>query len=257
VFDQQDSEKSSLTAVIDETMAKTYWPNGDAIGRRIKRGGAQSTSPWMTIVGVVRHVRYRTLEEPSRVQLYMPHAQTPASGMSLAIRTDMNPRSLANVVQREVMALDPDQPIYGIRSMEELTAASVLRRRLVMLLLSLFAGIALLLAAVGIYGVMSYWVLQRVHELGIRIALGASRLDVLRMVLGQSLQVVLVGVGIGLAGAIALTRVMETLLFNVAPRDSGTFIVISLVLVAVGLAATCLPAHRATSIDPARMLRQE
>jgi putative ABC transport system permease protein len=256
-FEERDNETATPVAVIDETMASTYWPNEDPIGKRIKRGGAQSMSPWMTIIGVVRHVRYRTLEEPSRVQVYIAHAQTPLTAMSLAVKTSVDPRSLAAAVQREIIALDPEQPVFAIRTMEELTADSVMRRRLVMMLLSLFAGIALALAAVGIYGVISYWVTQRSHEIGIRVAIGASRLDVLRMVLSQSMSVVLLGVLIGLVGAFVLTRVMATLLYNVTATDAATFALFSVALIFVGLLASYLPARRATRIDPVRMLRQE
>ena len=257
VFDERDSSTGQPVAIIDETMARTFWPNEDAIGKRLKRGGRQSTQPWLTIVGVVRHVRYRTLEEPSRVQLYMPHAQVPTTGMSLAIKADVDPRTLSNSIQREVIAVDREQPVWAVRTMDELMATSVMRRQLIMTLLTLFAGIALTLAAVGIYGVISYWVTQRSHEIGIRVAIGASRLDVLKMVLGQSMSVVLIGVAIGLAGAAALTRVMGTLLYNVSTTDAATFASYSGALILVGLIASYLPARRATRIDPVTMLRQQ
>jgi putative ABC transport system permease protein len=257
LFDERDNETGQPVAIIDDTLAKTFWPNEDPIGRHIKRGGRQSTQPWLTIVGVVHHVRYRTLEEPSRVQLYMPHAQAPTTGMSLAIKTNLDPRTLSSSVQREVIAIDPEQPVWAIRTMDELMATSVMRRRLVMTLLTMFAGIALMLAAVGIYGIISYWVTQRSHEIGIRVAIGASRLDVLKMVLGQSMSVVLIGVAIGLIGAAALTRVMTTLLYNVSATDAATFASYSTALILVGLLASYLPARRATRIDPVTMLRQQ
>ena len=257
LFDERDSSTGQPVAIIDETMARTFWPNEDAIGKRLKRGGRQSTQPWLTIVGVVRHVRYRTLEEPSRVQLYMPHAQVPTTGMSLAIKTKVDPRTLSNSIQREVIAVDREQPVWAIRTMDELMATSVMRRQLIMTLLTLFAGIALTLAAVGIYGVISYWVTQRSHEIGIRVAIGASRLDVLKMVLGQSMSVVLIGVAIGLAGAAALTRIMGTLLYDVSTTDAATFAGYSGALILVGLLASYLPARRATRIDPVTMLRQQ
>lgn len=257
MFDERDSETGQPVAIIDETMAQTFWPNEDPIGKRLKRGGRQSTQPWLTIVGVARHVRYRTLEEPSRVQLYMPHAQVPITGMSLAIKTNLEPRTLSNSIQREVIAVDREQPVWSIRTMDELMATSVMRRQLIMTLLTLFAGIALMLAAVGIYGVISYWVTQRSHEIGIRVAIGASRLDVLKMVLGQSMSVVLIGVVIGLVGAVALTRVMATLLYNVSTTDAATFAGYSAALILVGLVASYLPARRATRIDPVTMLRQQ
>jgi predicted permease len=256
-FDERDSSTGQPVAIIDETMARTFWPTEDPIGKRLKRGGRQSPQPWLTIVGVVRHVRYRTLEEPSRVQLYMPHAQVPTTGMSLAIKTSLETRTIANSVQREVTAVDREQPVWAIRTMNELMATSVMRRQLIMSLLTLFAGIALALAAVGIYGVISYWVTQRSHEIGIRVAIGASRLDVLKMVLGQSMSVVLIGVAIGLAGAAVLTRVMGTLLYNVSTTDAATFAGYSAALILVGLLASYLPARRATRIDPVTMLRQQ
>ena len=257
MFDERDSETGQPVAIIDETMARTFWPSEDPIGKRIKRGGRQSTQPWLTIVGVARHVRYRTLEEPSRVQLYMPHSQVPTTGMSLAIKTHLEPRTLSTSVQREVIAVDPEQPVWAIRTMDELMATSVMRRQLIMTLLTLFAGIALMLAAVGIYGVISYWVTQRSHEIGIRVAIGASRLDVLKMVLGQSMSVVLIGVVIGLVGAAALTQVMATLLYDVSATDAITFASYSAALILVGLLASYLPARRATRIDPVTMLRQQ
>ena len=257
MFDERDSETGQPVAIIDETMAKTFWPNEDPIGKRIKRGGRQSTQPWLTIVGVARHVRYRTLEEPSRVQLYMPHSQVPTTGMSLAIKTHLEPGTLSTSVQREVIAVDPEQPVWAIRTMDELMATSVMRRQLIMTLLTLFAGIALMLAAVGIYGVISYWVAQRSHEIGIRVAIGASRLDVLKMVLGESMSVVLIGVVIGLVGAAALTQVMATLLYDVSATDAITFASYSAALILVGLLASYLPARRATRIDPVTMLRQQ
>ena len=256
-FDERDSGTSQPVAIIDETMARTFWPNDDPLGKRLKRGGRQSTQPWLTIVGVVRHVRYRTLEEPSRVQLYMPHAQAPTPGMSLAIKTTLEPRTLSNSVQREVIAVDREQPVWAIRTMDELMAASVMRRQLIMSLLTLFAGIALTLAAVGIYGVISYWVTQRSHEIGIRVAIGASRLDVLKMVLRQSMSVVLIGVAVGLIGAALLTRLIGTLLFDVSATDVATFASYSAALVLVGLLASYLPARRAARIDPVTMLRQQ
>jgi predicted permease len=242
----------------DETMARTYWPNEDAVGKRIKLGEAKSSRPWMTIVGVVRHVRYRTLEAQSRVTLYWPHPQFPFSSMSLAIRSSAaDPRALAATVQRAVLTVDPDQPIYKIRTMNELMADSVARRRLAMLLLAIFAVSALVLAAVGIYGVMSYSVTQRSNEIGIRMALGASRGSVLRLVLGQSLRLTLFGVALGLAGSLIMAGVISSLLFNVKPRDPLTFTLVALVLTFVALVASYLPAYRATKVDPMISLRYE
>jgi putative ABC transport system permease protein len=257
-FDQRDTPASAPVAIIDESMAKTYWPDEDPIGKRIKRGG--SRSPWMNIVGVVKHVRYRTLESPSRVELYWPYDQTQfALGtMSLAIHTaSADPRTLAASVQRQVLAIDPDQPVYRIRTLQELVSESMARRRLSMFLLAIFAGAALLLAAVGIYGIMSYTVAQRAHEVGIRMALGARSLDVVRLVLGQSLWLTLAGIAAGLASTLLLTNFLSSLLFNVKATDPATFGLVALILMLVALLASFVPAYRATTVDPVNALRQE
>lgn len=256
-FDPHDNETSAPVAIIDETMAKSFWPQENPIGKRLKRGGRSSTNPWMTVVGVVRHVRYQSLERPSRVQLYWPHAQNPSSGMSLAIRTRAAPAALADTVQRAVMTLDTDQPVFAIRPMNELLANSMMRRRLIMTLLAVFAGVAMLLAALGIYGVISYWVTQRAHEIGIRMALGATRNRVLKLVIGQSLSLLVIGVAFGLAGALGLTRLMTTLLFNVGVADPFTYLTAVAALLGVGLLASLAPALRATFVNPVHTLRQE
>jgi predicted permease len=258
-FEQRDNEKSAPVAIVDESMAKTYWPNEDAIGKRIKQGGRQSTQPWRTIVGVVRHIRYRTLESPSRVEFYWPYDQTSFAlgSMSLAIHTSSDPRSLAGVVQRQVQALDPDQPVYRIRTMGELMSESMARRRLSMFLLAIFAGVALALAAVGIYGIMSYSVAQRAHEVGIRMALGARSSDVVRMVIGQSLGLTLAGIFVGLLGSLALTNFLSSLLFDVKATDATTFLLVAVILAVVALVASFVPAYRATTVDPVNALRQE
>ncbi len=258
-FDQRDTETSAPVAIVDETLARTYWPHQDAIGRRIKQGGRQSTSPWRVVVGVVRHVRYRTLESPSRVEFYWPYTQTTFAlgSMSLAIHTGADPRMLANAVQKQVSALDPDQPAYRVRTMHELMAESVARRRLSMFLLVIFAGVALLLAAVGIYGVMSYSVAQRAHEMGIRLALGARGANILWLVLRQSLWLTGAGLLVGLAGSLLLTRLLATLLFDVKATDPLTYLFVALFLAAVAQLASFVPAWRATTIDPVTALRQE
>jgi predicted permease len=257
-FDDRDTDTSAPVAIVDETMAKTYWPGQDAVGKRLKRGGAGSKNPWQTIVGVVRHVRYRTLEAQSRVTFYWPHPQNPWPSMSLALRTpSSDPRALAATVQREILAIDPDQPVYKVRTMPELMADSVARRRLAMLLLAIFAGAALVLAAVGVYGVMSYTVTERAHEMGIRLALGASRANVLRLVMGQSFSLALAGVAVGLAGSLAFAGLISNQLFNVKSRDPLTFTLVALILTLVALVASYLPARRATKVDPVVSLRYE
>ena len=256
-FDERDTDMAAPVAIIDETMAHTYWPQEDAIGKRLKLGGQQSTNPWMMIVGIVKHVRYASLEKPSRVQVYFPHAQRPSRGMSIAMRISMEPGTLVKAVQGEVSRMDSNQPAYLIQTMDELLADSVAQRKFSMLLLAVLAGVALFLAGIGIYGVVSYAVTQRTHEMGIRIALGASRASVLRLVLGQSMLVAAIGVGVGVIGSLALLRFMSTLLFNVQPRDPWTFTAVPLFLAAVAFIASYIPARRATKVDPMIVLRYE
>ena len=256
-FDDRDTQTSQPVAIIDETMAQTYWPNEDPIGQRIRRGGRQSSRPWLSIVGVVRHVRYRTLEAQSRVQLYWPEVQSPTSDLSLAIRTAGDAMSLSTAVQKQVQAIDPDQPVYRIRTMREMMSESIARRRLAMLFLSIFAGAALALAVVGIYGITSYSVAQRSQEMGVRMALGASRSTILRLVLGQSLVLTAIGVVLGLAGSLVLTRLMSSLLFNVKSTDPATFVLVALVLAFAAMLAAYIPGWRATRVDPMVALRYE
>jgi putative ABC transport system permease protein len=256
-FDARDSDTAAPVAIIDETMARTYWPNEDPVGKRIKRGGMESTGPWMTIVGVVRHVRYRTLEARSRVQLYWPEAQRPTNFMGLAIRAAADPMSLAPAVQKTVLALDAEQPVDHVVTMQELMADSLARRRLTLTLLAAFAGGAILLAALGIYGVTAYMVTQRQQEIGLRMALGASRADVLGLVVGQGMSLMLAGLGAGLVLSLGLTWVLGSLLFSVRPYDPMSLAAAAGALALVALIACSLPAWRATRVDPLVALRYE
>ncbi|HKT50275.1 MAG TPA: ABC transporter permease [Candidatus Angelobacter sp.] len=258
-FDEHDTESSQPVAIIDETMAKTYWPNEDALGKRIHSGGPQSKSPWRTIVGVVDHVRYRTLESPSRTEFYWPYSQTnfALGSMSLAIHSQVDPMSLAGAVQKQVQAIDPDQPVYRIRTMHELMSESMARRRLSMFLLAIFAGLALLLASVGLYGVMSYSVAQRSHEIGVRMALGAQIANVIKLVVSHGLMLSLAGIVAGLVGSLLFAGFMSSLLFDTRAIDPLTFAAVAVVLLVVALLACFVPAYRASRIDPANVLRQE
>ncbi len=263
LFDDRDSETAAPVAIVDETLVQTFWPNEDPIGKRLHRGGGGPgpNNPWATVVGVVRHVRMRTLEAPSRMEFYWPAAQNPYSSMSLTVRTSVEPMSIANAVQKQVIAVDPDQPVYRIRTMQDYLASSVERRRLSMLLLAIFAGAALALAAVGIYGITSYSVAQRSQEMGVRLALGASRGGILRLVLRQSLSLAVVGVVAGLIGAFILTTLMSSMLtsmlFNTAAVDPLTFAIVAATLIAVTILASYIPARRATRVDPMVALRYE
>ena len=256
-IDDRDSDTTPPVAVIDETMARTYWPNEDAVGKRIKLGDMKSTLPWMTIVGVVRHVRYRTLEARSRVQLYWPEAQNPTNFMGLGVRTTGDPMALAPAVQRVVLGLDAQQPVDHVLTMEEVMADSLARRRLTLTLLGIFAGGAMLLAALGIYGVTAYMVTERQQEIGLRMALGASPSDVLKLVLRQGMSLLLAGLAVGLLLSLALMWVLSSLLFAVRPYDPVSLAGAAVALALVALIACSIPALRATRVDPLVALRYE
>jgi putative ABC transport system permease protein len=259
---ENDLASSPLITVVDEEMVRRYWPNENPIGKRITFGpapGAADTSSrqWIEVVGVVGHTKHEGLAADPRVQLYFPYRQSGIPAMTIAARTAGDPESYVNAMRQAVRSVDPDQPISRVQTMETLLEQSVGQRKLSMLLLSLFSGIALLLASVGIYGVMSYSVAQRAREIGVRIALGAERRDVLRMVLRQGMRLALAGVGVGLVTAFALTRVIASQLYDVRPTDPVTFVSVASLLIGVALVANLVPALRATRVDPAVVLREE
>jgi putative ABC transport system permease protein len=255
-FTDQDSEASQKVLIINEAMARRDWPGEDPIGRRICFDREKDQQIWREVVGVVRDVRHIGLEAEPVPQMYLPYLQITTPFTALVLRA-ANQQSVAEAVRSEILALDRDQPVYNIRPMKQLVAESASRSRFTMLLLALFATLALLLAMMGIYGVMSYSVTERLREIGIRQALGAQVSDVLRLVIGQGMKMTLAGAGIGLAGAFALTRWMKTLLFEVSATDPITFALIPLLLVLVALGACFVPARRATKIDPIHALRYE
>ena len=243
--------------VIDEEFARRYWPNEDAVGKRI-RFGSDARSPLLTIIGVVGRVKMEGLGQDSkRVQGYFSLAQFPSSGMGIIIKAAGDPTQLVAAAREQVKAIDPDLPVYGIRTMNEIRADSVAPERLNLTLFSLLAGIALVLAIVGIYGVVSHSVTQRTHEIGIRMAIGAQPRDVFRMIIGQGMMLALIGVAIGLIGAFLLTRLMAAMLFGIEPTDPMTFSVIAVLLTGVALVACCVPGRRATKVDPVVSLRYE
>jgi putative ABC transport system permease protein len=243
--------------VIDEEFARRYWPNEDPVGKRVAMGSEEHPN-FLTVLGVVGRVKMEGLSQDSnRVQGYFPFGQISSGGMTVILKASGDPNQLIAAARQQVKAIDPDQPIYSVRTMNEIRAESVAPERLNLTLLSIFAGIALVLAVVGIYGVMSYAVTQRTHEIGIRMAIGAQPRDVFKMVMGQGMLLALVGVVFGLIGAFALTRLMATMLFGVAPTDPATFASIAVLLTSVALIACYVPGRRATKVDPVVSLRYE
>ncbi len=262
VLDEDDRMGGRLVAVVDDEFVRRYWPSEDPIGKRITFGppeGASDTTSreWIEIVGVVGHTKHEGLAAEPRVQYYLPYRQRGMSNLTVAARTAGRPERYVNAIRNAVWSVDPDQPIANVHDMDELLEQSVGQRKLAMLLLSLFSGIALLLASVGIYGVMSYSVSQRAREIGVRIALGAERGMVLRMVLRQGMRLALAGVGLGLLAAFGLTRLIASQLYDVQPTDPVTFALVATLLTAVALMANLIPALRATRVDPAVVLRDE
>ena len=264
VFNAQDTPESPAVVIIDEALAQQHFPNEDPIGQRL----AQSTSgtPSLEIVGVVRHVEHNNLEEQAthRPQFYLSFNQIPVDRLpgstrriNLLTRTDVDPTSLAPAVRGVISALNKDQAVFNVRTMDQIVSQSVAPRRFSMMMLTIFAVVALALASIGIYGMISYAVAQRTREIGLRMTLGAQRGNVLRLVIGQGMRLVLVGVVLGLVAAFALTRTMSTLLFGVSATDPLTFVSISLLLAAVALFACWMPARRATKVNPIVALRYE
>ena len=260
-FTEQDNENAPLVCIIDETLARTHWPNQEPLGQRMALGGGPPQPgmepQWMTIVGVVRHVKHYGVDQPSRVETYVPAAQNPPDVGWLVLRTSVEPESLTGAVRAAVASVDRDVPIFGARPLIGIVEDSTAQRRLAVLLMGAFAALALVLAAVGLYGVISYSVAQRTHEIGIRMTLGAHRRDILQLILRYGLTLTLVGLGIGLGGAVYLVRFLQTQLFEVKTHDLATFVGIPFLLVVVALLASWIPARQAMRVDPMTALRYE
>jgi putative ABC transport system permease protein len=255
-FSERELTDESHVVVINETMARDYFPGEDPIGKRVTISMKDENVP-SEIIGVVRDARYVALDTAVRPMTYWPYPELVYSGMTLVVRTEGEPLALAEAVRREVLAIDNDQPIADVRTMEAWVSDSVSKARFSTMLLGIFAGVALLLAAVGIFGVMSYAVSERTHEIGLRMALGAQTSDVLALVVRQGMVLALIGVGIGLGAAFVLTRVLASLLYGVSATDPLTFAVIAVLLASVALFACYLPARRAAKVDPMVALRYE
>src|SRR5438876_184270 len=256
-FNEQDSLTSPKVVVIDEYMAQQLWPNQDPIGRRIHFGGITDKNPWETVIGIVGRVKQYTLDSDSRIAFYLPQTQYPARAMNVVLRSGADPAALTSAVKQRIHELDSDLPLYNVRTMKQRLDESLAQRRFAMLLLALFASVALALAAIGTYGVMAYLVNQGTREIGIRIALGATQRAIVRLIVLKGLALALCGVAIGTIGAFAISRLMRSLLFGVTPSDPFTFIMIAVLLTLITLLASYIPAHRAARIDPIVSLRDE
>jgi putative ABC transport system permease protein len=256
-LEERDAAEGQPVAVVDETMAKTYWPDEDPIGKRFHRGFYDDEAEWVTVVGVVRNVRHSGLHSDPRPQMYRPESQAPQGQMVLVVRTARDPAGLMDEARAAVYAVDRDQPVSRVRTMAHVVGESVAGRRFNTILLGVFAALALVLAAVGIYGITAYSVSQRTREMGLRLALGAQRVQVLRLVVQEAGLLALSGIALGLGLGLLATRVMSSLLFGVKATDPGTYLAVSVALALVAMAAAYLPGRRATAIDPMTALRME
>jgi predicted permease len=256
-FTENDTPASPKVAIIDDYMADQFWPGKDPLGKRIRLGSATSDAPFVTVVGVVGRVKQYTLDSDSRIALYVSHWQYPARDLNVVVRTRGEPAGVAGAVTRVIHDLDPSLPVYGVRSMQQRVADSLARRRFAMGVLAFFAMVSLTLAALGTFAVITGLVNRGLPEIAIRMALGATRLHILNMIVGRGMLLTACGVGAGLVSAAVLSRFIRSLLFGVLPHDPATYLVVSLVLICVSLLATGIPARRAARTDPVTCLRNE
>jgi predicted permease len=256
-FNEHDTASEPRVVIIDEHMAQEYWPNQDPIGKRIHIVQLKSADPWQIVVGVVGTIKQDSLDSDPRIAFYMPHTQNPSRIMTVTVRSTAAPTKLAAAIKNQIRELDREMPLYSVRTMQQRVDESLARRKFFEVLLSLFAVLALALAAVGIYGVMSYLVSQGSREIGIRIAMGATQGSILTLVVRQGMTLALIGLAVGLAGALTATRLMRSLLFGVEATDAPTFLSVSVLLTIIALAACTVPALRASRVDAVASLGSE
>lgn len=258
-FTDQDDAEHPLVAIISEKLGQYYYPNQDPVGQTIRIGSPEKWGQWITVVGVVPDVRFQDLNLPPPMQIYTPHLQglknRSFSNMTLAVRTSVDPASLTSAIKQQVWSLEKEQPVTNILTLSELVSNSLAQRRFILILLVAFAGMALLLAVIGLYGTLSYMVTQRRHEIATRMALGAQQSDVLKLIIRQGMVLVIIGVGIGLLAAYFLTRLVADLLYSVTPRDPFTFVGVPVLIALISLLASFVPAYKATKVDPLKVLR--
>jgi putative ABC transport system permease protein len=256
-FAATDNDQAPRVAVVNQSFARTFWPDGDALGKRIKQGWPEDQTPWREIVGIVNDVKTDGVDRAPRIQAYLPLAQESFTSLALVVRTAGEPDAAQRAIQAALQAIDPNLPVFDVRTLPHVIQINVGTQRLLLVLLLAFGGLSLLLAAIGVFGVNAYAVSQRTHEFGVRMALGADRPRVLGLVLRQAMTTCVIGAAVGLAIALATTKLLRTLLYQVTPYDPGTITGVTLVLLAVTGVACYLPARRATRIDPASALRGE
>lgn len=256
-FTDQEKVDDPGTILIDTKFAETHFPGQDPLGKRVNFGSPGQPPAYSTIIGVVGHVQNYGIGQDTRVQIYYPYHRTPPTSVNFVLRTQQDPASLAGAIRTAMRQVEPTLPVFALRTMDELFDQSVTNERVMLRLLAVFAGVALLLAAIGLYGVLSYIVAQRTREVGVRMALGATAESVRHLMLGQGLRLACIGLGIGLLAAAGLGKLMSSALYGVSPFDMLSLAIVSIVLLAIGLVASWLPAHRATRINPVEALRAE
>ena len=260
LFDDRDKQDAPLTAIVNQTFAQELWPHQDAIGKRFRMGRPSDGLPWIQVVGVIGDVKQMGLNEPPRQEVYFPYLQSSGNWMqpnSIVVRTNAEPMSMLHEIQHAVAEIYPNQPLSHVMTMDDILDHETLQSQIQTILLSSLAALALIMACVGIYGVMAYMVAQRTNEMGVRMALGAQRGHVLGLVLGRGMTLTLIGMTVGVSAALALTRLMRSLLFDVSPTDPVILTGVSVLLIVVALMACLIPARRAASVDPVQALRAE